>query len=187
MTALGDKEGDLAYRLKLHDPQAMADLYDIYGRFVFVLIARMVHDSALAEDLVQETFLRVWNRCEQLHADHGTVGPWLVAVARNCALDYLKSAEAHLWDHSEDVDVCRVQVSMDCELLNSDLAQAMHAAFEELSPAQRQVIELAYYEGLSQSEIALRLRQPLGTVKSWTRAALHKLRDELGETFAHLA
>jgi RNA polymerase sigma-70 factor (ECF subfamily) len=186
MATLAAKEVNLANRLKLHDPQAIADLYDIYGRLVFVLIARIVHDPALAEDLMQETFLRAWNRSAQLHAEHGAVGPWLVAVARNCALDYLKSSEAHLRDCSEDVDASSMQVSMESNLLHADLARAMRAAFAELSPMQRQVIELAYYQGLSQSEIALSLQQPLGSVKSWTRTALHKLREELGEPFAHL-
>jgi RNA polymerase sigma-70 factor (ECF subfamily) len=174
-----DEEGDVAHRLKLHDPQALADLYDLYGRLIHMLIARIVHNSAIADDLVQESFLRAWNRAEQLNADRGSVRPWLVSVARHCALDYLKSSEAHFCAHCSSEETSYPAVTIDEGLLNSERAQALRTAFGQLSPAQRKVIELAYYEGLSQSEIASRLHQPLGTIKSWTRAALHKLRAQL--------
>jgi RNA polymerase sigma-70 factor (ECF subfamily) len=181
MAALIDEEGDLANRLKLHDPQALADLYDLYGRIAFVLIARIVHNSAIAEDLVQESFLRVWNRAEQLNAERGSVGPWLVSVCRHCALDYLKSSEAHLCAHCSSGEIDFPTVTMDEGLLNSERARDLRTALEQLSDSQRKVIELAYYEGLSQSEIASRLHQPLGTIKSWTRSALHILREQLHE------
>src|SRR5579863_1438225 len=83
---------DLASRLKRHEPEALAELYDRYGRLAYSLIYRVVHDVGVAEDLVQETFLRVWNRSQGFDVERGALGPWLLAVARNRAIDYLRSA-----------------------------------------------------------------------------------------------
>src|SRR5262249_7819060 len=86
-------EGDaeLITRLQRRDPQALAELYDRYGRLAYSLILRVVRDVGVAEDLVQETFLRIWNRVQGFDAEKGSVGPWLMAVARNRAIDYLRS------------------------------------------------------------------------------------------------
>src|SRR6202163_4688397 len=88
----GDGDSELAARLKKRDPKAMAELYDRYGRLAYTLILRIVRDTGIAEDLVQETFLRVWNRVQGFDAEKGSIGPWLLAVARNRAIDYLRSA-----------------------------------------------------------------------------------------------
>jgi len=87
---LAKGDGDLLARLQKRDPEALAELYDRYGRVVYGLILRMVQDRGIAEDLVQETFLRVWNRAGGFDSDRGAVGPWLLAVARNRAIDYLR-------------------------------------------------------------------------------------------------
>src|ERR1700723_108510 len=81
----------LIERLKRRDPQALAELYDRYGRVAYSLVLRVVRDQAIAEDLVQETFLRVWNRVHSIDSERGAIGPWLLAVARNRAIDYLRS------------------------------------------------------------------------------------------------
>src|SRR6202171_4879341 len=86
-------DGDLARRLKNREPQAMADLYDRYGRVVYALIFRIVRNTGTAEDLVQETFLRVWNRVDGFDADKGARGAWVTTVARNRAIDYLRSVD----------------------------------------------------------------------------------------------
>src|SRR5271167_861764 len=87
-----DGDPELVQRLQRRDPQALAELYDRYGRIVFSLILRVVRDVGIAEDLVQETFLRVWNRVQGFEAGKGSIGPWLLAVARNRAIDYLRSS-----------------------------------------------------------------------------------------------
>ena len=92
----GDADPELAARLKRRDPQALADLYDRYGRLAYSLILRIVRDAALAEDLVQETFLRVWNRAQAFDEERGALGPWLLAVARNRAIDYLRSSDGRM-------------------------------------------------------------------------------------------
>src|SRR5579863_1924421 len=91
-----DKSGDLVMRLHRREPQVMAELYDLYGRLLYVLIVRIIRNPSVAEDIVQESFLRAWNRSAQLSDEYTSVGPWLVMIARHCALDYLKSSQAHL-------------------------------------------------------------------------------------------
>src|SRR5438552_5866711 len=175
-------DGELVERLQRRDAQALAELYDRYGRLVYALILRIVKDTGIAEDLVQETFLRVWNRVSGFDAQKGSIGPWLLAVARNRAIDYLRSAggrERNAVEY-EETDHPALYCDMEKDLLTSDKARRVKSAVEKLSPNQRQVIELAYFEGSSQTEMAERMGQPLGTVKTWVRAALKNLRDELG-------
>jgi len=165
------------------DPRALAELYDRYGRLAYSLIVRVVRDGALAEDLVQETFLRVWNRAQGFDAQRGALGPWLLAVARNRAIDYLRSAVGRERNaiELEEVDHPALYTDMERDILASDKARVVRAAIEKLAPKQREVIELAYFEGLTQTEMAERMGQPLGTVKTWVRAALRNLREEFGE------
>ncbi len=181
---LEDSGGDAALvrRLKARDPQAMDDLYGRFGRLVYALIYRIVRNSAVAEDLAQETFLRIWNRVQGFDADKGALGPWTLTVARNRAIDYLRSVEGRGRENVFDLQRLE-QPGLFCdfenEILNLDRVRVLKEAFHKLSPNQKIVIELAYYEGLSQTEMAERLKQPLGTVKTWTRGALKILRQEL--------
>src|SRR5436189_1327104 len=177
-----EDDSSLVARMQRRDPNALAELYDRYGRITFSLIVRIVRDAGTAEDLVQETFLRVWNRVHGFDAQKGSIGPWLLAVARNRAIDYLRSAggrERNAVEY-EETDHPALYCDMERELLTSDAVRRVKTAVEKLSPNHRQVIELAYFEGLSQTEMAERMGQPLGTVKTWVRAALKTLRDELG-------
>jgi RNA polymerase sigma-70 factor (ECF subfamily) len=185
--ALLKDDPDLARRLKNRDPQAMAELYDRYGRITFALIFRVVRNEAVAEDLVQETFLRVWNRVHAFDHEKGALGPWVLAVARNRAIDYLRSVDGRMAQNSLEVEKLEqpaLFADLENRILNLDRVRKLRAAFEKLSPNQRLVLELAYYEGLSQTEISDRLKQPLGTVKTWVRTALKLMREELGEAAA---
>ena len=177
-----EADAALVVRLQRRDPQALGELYDRYGRVVYSLILRVVRNAGTAEDLVQETFLRIWNRVHAFDAQKGAVGPWLLAVARNRAIDYLRSAGGRERNavEFEETDHPSLYTDMEQGILASDKARVVKAAIEKLSANQRQVIELAYFEGLSQTEMAERMGQPLGTVKTWVRAALKTLRDELG-------
>jgi len=177
-----EDDTNLVTRMQRRDPNALAELYDRYGRVTFSLIVRIVRDAGTAEDLVQETFLRVWNRVHGFDAQKGSIGPWLLAVARNRAIDYLRSAggrERNAVEY-EETDHPALYCDMERDLLSSDRVRRVKTAVEKLSPNHRQVIELAHFEGLSQTEMAERMGQPLGTVKTWVRAALKTLRDELG-------
>jgi RNA polymerase sigma-70 factor (ECF subfamily) len=176
---IDDASGNLVRRLRRHEPEAMSDLYELYGRLLYVLIVRIVHNPSVAEDLVQESFLRAWNRADQLSDNYGSVGPWLVTISRHCALDYLKSSQAHLSAQVAIEDAEFPPVTIDNDILSSDRARQIEAAFWSLSENQKRVIQLSFYEGLSHTAIAERLHQPLGTVKGWARAALTRLRGKL--------
>jgi RNA polymerase sigma-70 factor (ECF subfamily) len=177
-------DSELVARLKRRDPDAMAVLYDRYGRLMYSLILRVVRNESVAEDLVQETFLRVWNRVHGFDQERGALGPWILAVARNRSIDYLRSIQGR--DVESPLELERMEnpalfSDLESEILNLDRVKRLKEAFQKLTPNQRTVIELAYYEGLSQVEMAEHLKQPLGTVKTWVRAALKVLREELHE------
>ena len=174
----------LVSRLKRRDPQAMMELYDRFGKLIYSIILRAVNDAAITEDLTQETFLRIWNRISTFDEEKGRLEAWLVTVARNRAFDYLRSVR-----NSPPV----AGVSLD-ELERSALTsssenpsdrigreRAVAAALRTLNRDQREVIELTHFDGMSQSEIAERLRKPLGTVKGLVRSALRRLRAAMVE------
>src|ERR1700736_274904 len=176
-------EPELVRRLKSREPQAMADLYDRYGRMIYALIYRMVRNEGAAEDLVQETFLRIWNRVQAFDQDKGSLGPWVLTVARNRAIDYIRSVDGRMAQSAfeiEELDHPTLFRNLENEMLSLDRVKLLRNAFDKLTPNQRVVIELAYYEGLSQTEMAERMKQPLGTVKTWVRTALKALREDLG-------
>ena len=180
---LGD-DADLVRGLKAHESRAMNDLYDRYGRLIYSLILRIVRNPSTAEDLVQETFLRIWNRVQSFDAERGALGAWVLTVARNRAIDYLRSTDGRMQAGAMELDQLErpgLFAKLDSAALAIDRVRRLKSAFEKLTPTQRQVLELAYYEGMSQTEMAERLKQPLGTVKTWTRSALKILRDELAE------
>src|SRR5689334_17423885 len=129
------EDPELARRLKNRDPNAMAELYDRYGRLTFALIFRVVRNEGVAEDLVQETFLRVWNRVHGFDHEKGALGPWVLAVARNRAIDYLRSVDGRMAQSAFELEKLE-QPSLFCELensvLNMDRARALRGAFQKL-------------------------------------------------------
>lgn len=170
-------DADLVAELQRRDPNAMAELYDRYGRLAYALILRIVRDVGIAEDLVQETFLRVWNRVQFFDQSKGALGPWLLAIARNRAIDYLRAVRSR--DHNTVAFDEADHAFPSTDAAAFDNARQVKAAMRRLVPHHLRVIELSYFEGLSQLEVAERLGQPLGTVKSWVRMALKNLREEL--------
>lgn len=173
-------ERALIARLQRREPQAMAELYDRYGRVAYSMVLHMVRDKAIAEDLVQETFLRVWNRIHAVDPEKGAIGPWLMAVARNRAIDYMRSSSEHKTVPFDEANHAPFYSGMEADILASDRVRRVKAAMEKLPAHYRAVMELAYFEGLSQAEMSVRMGQPLGTIKTWVRTALQSLRDELG-------
>src|ERR1700722_14629023 len=130
-TVGGDR--DLLLRLQKRDPLALAELYDRYGRLAYSLILRVVRDSGIAEDLVQETFLRVWNRVHGFDGERGALGPWLLAVARNRAIDYLRSAQArHSPAELGQMDHPSLYSEMEGDLLNRDSTRRIQSAMQKL-------------------------------------------------------
>ena len=175
-------DAELISELREHNPKALEAVYDRYGPIAYSLFVRITREQTTAEDLVQELFLRVWNRAHDFDATKGSLGVWIVSIARNMAIDHLRSASARFATRLRPLEQAeQAQVSArsnDSESL-IDQVRVVRAAFEQLTLDQKKVLELAYFEGFSQSEIASRLNEPLGTVKTWMRSALARLRTAM--------
>ncbi len=158
------------------DGDAFDELYRRYSRAVYSLVARTVRDAALGEDVVQETFAAVWRAARSYRSDRGSATAWLFTIARNCAVDAIRARKPTVGDPPDMADsgpTPEEQTVADME------AFRVHAAVDSLPDRERDVIELAYFEGLSQSQVAQRLELPLGTVKTRTRAGLAHLAERL--------
>lgn len=171
-------DGELIQRAAEGDRGAFDDLYRRYARPVFGLALRRLGDRGRAEDAVQETFASVWRSAKSYRPERGPGAPWLYAVARNAIVDGARSRT----DVPADVpDVASDASGPADRAEQSWVSWRVHRALEELPERERDVISLAYWSGLSQSEVASYLGIPLGTVKTRTRAALQRLADALAE------
>jgi RNA polymerase sigma-70 factor (ECF subfamily) len=169
-------DGDLIRRVARRDANAFEALYHRFARPVFGLALRRLGDRMRAEDAVQETFAAVWRSARTYKPDRGAGAPWLYAVARNAIVDRSRSRSE---PPGEVPDIASTELGPDERAEASYVSWRVHRALESLSPNERDVIELAYYGGLSQSEVADFLGIPLGTVKTRTRAGLGRLADLL--------
>ncbi len=163
-------------RIRARDERALADLYDRHADLLYSVILRIVRGAAEAEEVLQETWLQVWRTAGSYDASRGAVGAWLVTVARSRAIDRLRSEGSRRRVESEStLDPPAPTADAADEASQRQRSERVTAALGQLETHHRQVLELAYYSGLSQVEIAGRVGAPLGTVKSWTRQALLKL------------
>lgn len=173
-------------RLAAGDRDAAAPLYDRHARAVYSLVLRIVEDEADAEDVVQEVFTQAWRQASRYDASRGAVGAWLLMMARTRAIDKLRARRARSGPQPVEDERAMELVpaggrDVADELVGAEQARQVQRALGELPLLQRLAIELAYYEGLTQREIAERLEEPLGTVKTRIRLGLLKLRDSLAE------
>jgi RNA polymerase sigma-70 factor (ECF subfamily) len=176
-------DSTLTQRLKARDQQAMAELYDRYGRLVYAVIHNQVNDHHVTEDLVQETFLRIWTNIHTAD-ENRSLGPWILTVARNRAIDYRRSLDCRWAESQVEFDPARTPAAaagVDQEILMGQQLAAVRKALGTLRPDHRVAVEMAFRDGLTHAEIAERLRQPLGTVKTWVRTALQLLRTQVAE------
>jgi RNA polymerase sigma-70 factor, ECF subfamily len=178
LAVLEPTDEDLLARVADGDRDAFGDLYKRYARPVLGLALRRLGDRGRAEDATQEAFASVWRAARTYRRDRGPVAPWLYAVARNAIADRGR-ASARLEPPAEAVDMPSDAPGPDDHAEQSWVAWRVHRALETLPESERTVLELAYWRGLSQSEIAGELGIPLGTVKTRTRAGLARLADEL--------
>jgi RNA polymerase sigma-70 factor (ECF subfamily) len=185
-----------------HD--ALADLYDRYAQAVFAAALRVSRDRGIASEVVQDTFLTMWNRAELFDASRGALLTWLLVIARNRAIDRLRAASRHerattfsSFGRDEAGDQSTVEwltstgdliggagpePGPEMALSDKETRGSIQEALAVLPPLERRVIELAYDAGLSQSEIAAELGWPMGTVKTRTKRALRHLRERLEAT-----
>jgi len=169
-------DSELLVRVADRDRVAFELLYQRYVRSVFGLALRRLRDRQRAEDAVQETFTAVWRSAASYLPERGPAAPWLYAVARNAIVDRQR---ARAEPPAEPVDSPSADPGPPDQVEASFVAWQVHRALEELPDKEREVVELAYWSGLSQSEVAEFLHIPLGTVKTRTRSALARLADLL--------
>jgi RNA polymerase sigma-70 factor (ECF subfamily) len=161
---------------------ALTTLYDSTSRMVFGLILRIVSDRATAEEVLLDVYTQVWRQAASYDSARGAPLAWLMTIARTRAIDRLRSGKRELQGR-EPLDamgeISSTTADPEQASVLSERQKLVRSALDSLSREQREVIELAYYSGLSHSEIALKLGQPLGTVKTRTRLGMMKLRDLL--------
>jgi RNA polymerase sigma-70 factor, ECF subfamily len=178
-----DLDLHLMKRVQGGEKGALGSLYDRHSPLMYGTALKILRSTSDAEDSLQEAWVQVWNNSRQFDPARGSVASWLVTIARSRALDRYRSLSSRR----------RAQMELDSKPIDPPpdprdsvgrigLQQKIDGALAVLDPKHRQVLELAYYEGFSQSEIAERLVEPLGTVKYWTRQGLLRLREVMTET-----
>ena len=176
---------ELMRRLFHKDKHAFEAIFDRYGDLVYSTALRILRDAHLAQDISQEIFVRLWRKPESYMAERGRFLTWLISVTRNRAVDEIRSRGRRLRHETASPEEQEREFpageandpALNAQL--ADQARTVRAALTELPPEQRQVIELAYFGGLTQQEISDRLDQPLGTVKTRIRLGMQKLRAAL--------
>jgi len=163
------------------DEQALSELYRRFARLAYGLAFRILRDDALAQDAVQEAFLGVWRSAGRFTAERAKPSTWLLTLVHRRAVDLVRREERRRTEPLQpDSEAADSEAPDEAELLNE--RQTIREALRKLPPEQREAIELAYYGGYTQSELAERLGQPLGTIKSRMFTGLGRLREALEET-----
>jgi RNA polymerase sigma-70 factor, ECF subfamily len=163
----------LLQRVREGDQLAMAEVFDRYGRIVYSVAFRVLKDTGHAEDVMQEIFFQVWRNPNSFVQGRGSLGAWLVVVARNRSIDFLRRRKPT--DSVEDV-VLAVNCDLASEAEHNALMEKVHKVMKDLPVEQQRSMQLAFFDGLSHSEIAEKTGDPLGTVKTRIRLALISLR-----------
>ncbi len=181
LTKIADEE--LLARTIAQDIPAFEALYNRHARTIYSLILRIVHEPEVAEELLQETFWQVWRKAEQFHGG-GAVGAWLSRIGRNKALDHLRRVKARPQsDGSDDTALERIPEpgsrQVEAEVSRIWDRQHLHTALAAIPDEQRRCLEMAYFDGKSQREIAEEMGTPIGTIKTRVRIGLEKLERSL--------
>ncbi len=176
---MGSSSDDITLiaRVTKGDEQALLELYDRYASRVYALALRILKEPMMAEEAVQDTFLKVWNHAREYQPQRGTLQIWLLTIARRTALDRLRmEARRPLLSDATDPEELWRSIPDTDPMEDEAHRRSLYLTVQTLPPDYRLVIELAYYQGLSQSQIAAVLGWPLGTVKTRLREAMRRLR-----------
>jgi RNA polymerase sigma-70 factor (ECF subfamily) len=182
----GTNDLELMQRIQAEDPDALSDLYDRYNGILKALILRVVHNEAEADDLLQEVFMEIWNQAKNFSAQKGKPLGWMVTLARRRAIDALRKKQAYSRAEERlqletEQQPARSHNVTETEVHSGDTRVLMNKVLSSLPEAQRKTIELAFFYGMSQREIAANTNTPLGTVKTRLELGLKKIYDALKE------
>ena len=163
----------LVARIRAGDQQAMSELYDRYGKVVYAVALRVLQDAAGAEDVLQDVFLQLWRNPDAFDASRGSLAAWLAVISRHRSIDRLRKRRPET-----DIENCVIASSPELrdETERALVIEKIRVVLAEMNPDQRKVLELAFFEGLTHTEIAAKTGEPLGTVKTRIRSGLQLLR-----------
>jgi RNA polymerase sigma-70 factor (ECF subfamily) len=177
LTTMSD--GSLAMSVARWEEDALAEIYRRYAAGLLSLARRLLVDRRLAEDVIQEVFVRFWNRPERFDPDRGSLRAFLAAETHGRAVDLMRSEDARRRRESKDALSVPTSAAIEHEVVETVVAEHVRIAVAALPEAERRAVELAYFGGLTYREVATALGEPEGTVKSRIRKALRRLESEL--------
>ena len=169
-------ENELVESLKLHEEEAFSYLYDNYSKALFTIIYQVVPQQETAEDLLQQSFLKIWKNIEMYDATKGRIYTWMINIARNQALDHVRSKEFNKQGKTSEL---KENVYSDEAVVNSVRDSGLNKVLEQLPEDNRKLLEFSYFLGYTQLEIAEMMNIPLGTVKTRLRSTIIQLRKIL--------
>jgi RNA polymerase sigma-70 factor (ECF subfamily) len=178
---------ELMQGIQQGNPDALSELYDRYNGIIKALILRVIHNEAEADDLLQEIFMEIWNQAKNFSAQKGKPLGWMVTLARRRAIDGLRKkqayarAEERLQSETEQQPDAWVHNTTETEITRGDTRELIRKVIDSLPLPQQQAVELAFFQGMSQREIAAKTNTPLGTVKTRLELGLKKIYDGLKE------
>jgi RNA polymerase sigma-70 factor, ECF subfamily len=173
----------LIEKMMAGDEAALSALYDRYAPMLFGMLMRVLKDQQAAEEVLQDLFLQLWRNAGKFDPNRGSLPAWLMVIGRNRAISRLRGRRDREVMEEEEGDFAATFASpqnIEDEAARNQMARKVSTALEQLPPEQRQAVELAYFEGMTQSEIASKTGIPLGTVKTRVRTAMQTLRQTLG-------
>jgi RNA polymerase sigma-70 factor (ECF subfamily) len=167
----------LMQRVLARDESALGDLYDRYNGLVYSVVLRVLHDEGAAEEILQDIFFQLWEKAGQFDSSRGSLPAWLLVIARNRAISRLRRHNPAESDDREDTVLALPSpYHLESEVARAQLLGRVRSALGELPASQREALELAYFEGMTHSEIAERTGEPLGTIKTRLRSAVETLK-----------
>jgi RNA polymerase sigma-70 factor, ECF subfamily len=179
-TRIPTPETELVLRLQQRDEKALGELYKRYSAALYGVLRRVVRDEELAQDLLQEAFVKIWKNIDRYDVSRGTLFTFMLNVARNLGIDKLRSAEFSRAKQTDRLDDFVGLAEASASYASPEDGIGLNTVIDQLKPDHKELIHLIYYKGYTQAEVAEALQMPLGTVKTRLRAALLVLRGHLG-------
>lgn len=170
-------ETELVYLLKIKDLNALEYLYEHYSKALYTIILRIVHKEEIAEEILQEAFLKIWNNFLLFDTNKGRLFTWLISIARNLAIDYKRSKTAANEAQNQELESNVILIDTRDHIFYNPDTIGLKELVQELKTEQQEIIELIYFQGFTHAEAAEKLNIPLGTVKTRLRMAIMILRN----------